>query len=700
MPRWNGGIIGPENAPTELVASGMWSLEEAQVYIEQGLWPSGEALVELTGVEAPASIGEVSVTATIADPYFDQTVLLLHGDGTNGAQNNTFLDSSTNNLTITRNGNTTQGSFSPFSAAAGAWSNYFDGSGDYLDLPASASSQIGTSSFCIEAWVYITSTSNAQFLIGNGSSNGFYWSLRFAGNTIAVGRVGVALDASVSYTFSENTWYHVAVTRDGTSLRFFVDGTQIGATATVSTNWGNFGYRIGSELTTNYFGGFASNIRLVIGSAVYTSNFTPPTDPLTAITNTSLLTCQSNRFKDNSTNNFAITKNGDVKVTSFSPFAPTGSYSAATNGGSGYFDGSGDNLTFTGTSSTVGSGDFTIELWYYPTAFQNFDTLFSNTRGASGFNVGTNASASVSWYSGSTVKVSSGTLQLNAWNHIAFTRTSNILRLYVNGAQTGSTPTVSTDFSATGYVIGDLAPSLSEPANGYISGLRVVTESLASGSTYTVPTAPPTAITNTSFLCNFTNAGIFDNTGKNNLDTVGNAQIDTSVKKYGTGSMEFDGTGDYLLAIGDSNNFVFGTGDFTVEMWINTSTVSPSYQGVWDSRTSDPSVTPHITLASGTPVWWVSGAARITGSALSTSTWYHLAVARSGTSTKMFVNGTQVGSTYTDSNNYVSRAVPTIGINFDTLFPFTGFIDDLRITKGIARYTSSFTPPTEAFPNT
>jgi hypothetical protein len=67
-----------------------------------------------------------------ADPNFNQTTLLLHGDGTNGAQNNTFLDSSTNTFTITRNGNTTQGTFSPFSLPNGEWSNYFDGSGDYL----------------------------------------------------------------------------------------------------------------------------------------------------------------------------------------------------------------------------------------------------------------------------------------------------------------------------------------------------------------------------------------------------------------------------------------------------------------------------------------------------------------------------------------------------------------------------------------
>jgi hypothetical protein len=65
--------------------------------------------------------------APTTDPFFNQTTLLLHGDGTNGAQNNTFLDSSSNTFTITRNGNTTQGTFSPFSLPNGEFSNFFDG---------------------------------------------------------------------------------------------------------------------------------------------------------------------------------------------------------------------------------------------------------------------------------------------------------------------------------------------------------------------------------------------------------------------------------------------------------------------------------------------------------------------------------------------------------------------------------------------
>jgi hypothetical protein len=201
---------------------------------------------------------------------------------------------------------------------------------------------------------------------------------------------------------------------------------------------------------------------------------------------------QNNTFLDSSTNNFTITRNGNTTQGTFSPFSQTG--------WSNFFDGTGDYLSLTISSTTIGSGDFTIEFWYYPTAFQNFDTMFSTTRGANGFNIGTNASASVVWYSSSAEQINSGTLTQNAWNHIAFTRTSNTLRLYVNGSQTGATPTVSTNFSATSCWIGDLATSGSEPSQGYISNLRVVTQSLASGSTYTVSTTPLTAIANTSLL--------------------------------------------------------------------------------------------------------------------------------------------------------------------------------------------------------
>ena len=102
------------------------------------------------------------------DPDFNQTVLLLHGDGTNGAQNNTFLDSSTNNFTITRNGNTTQGTFSPFSLSDGYWSNFFDGTNDRLTIADNVVLRPGTGNFTIEAWVYRAAAGAAPTLTASG----------------------------------------------------------------------------------------------------------------------------------------------------------------------------------------------------------------------------------------------------------------------------------------------------------------------------------------------------------------------------------------------------------------------------------------------------------------------------------------------------------------------------------------------------
>ena len=96
-----------------------------------------------------------SAAAVVTDAYFNLVTLLLNTTTTNGAQNNTFLDSSSNNFTITRNGNTTQGTFTPFSQTG--WSNYFSSTGsDYLTAPANAAFALGSNSFTIEGWIYPT----------------------------------------------------------------------------------------------------------------------------------------------------------------------------------------------------------------------------------------------------------------------------------------------------------------------------------------------------------------------------------------------------------------------------------------------------------------------------------------------------------------------------------------------------------------
>ncbi len=94
--------------------------------------------------------------AAATDPYFPYVPLLLETTSTNGQQNNTFLDSSTNNFTITRNGTPTQGSVNPYQPV-GYWSNYFSGSSDRIQAAFSSLFQLGTNNVTIERWVYFNS---------------------------------------------------------------------------------------------------------------------------------------------------------------------------------------------------------------------------------------------------------------------------------------------------------------------------------------------------------------------------------------------------------------------------------------------------------------------------------------------------------------------------------------------------------------
>jgi hypothetical protein len=150
--------------------------------------------------------------------------------------------------------------------------------------------------------------------------------------------------------------------------------------------------------------------------------------------------------------------------------------------------------------------------------------------------------------------------------------------------------------------------------------------------------------------------------------------------------------------MGTSDLFAFGTGDFTVEMWVYH---AGGTAVLYDSR---PVATNgnylQIFISSGQLGLYVNSSTILQAGTISTNTWTHLAVSRSGTSLRAFINGTQVGSTVTNSTSFLNAAQrPIIGANGNTLSAdnYNGYIDDLRVTKGFARYTANFSVPTAAF---
>jgi hypothetical protein len=163
--------------------------------------------VTATDAELQDNPRTFNITITVRDAYFPYVALLLNTTSTNGQQNNTFLDSSTNNFTITRNGTPTQGSFTPYQPS-GYWSGYFGGTGDYLTAASNAAFTFGTNSFTIEGWHYLTasSTSTKYLFDQRVSGQGFFPALYVSGGAYSV-YINSAIPINAG-TVSANTWVH------------------------------------------------------------------------------------------------------------------------------------------------------------------------------------------------------------------------------------------------------------------------------------------------------------------------------------------------------------------------------------------------------------------------------------------------------------------------------------------------------------
>ena len=667
--------------------------------------------VTATDAELQDTPRSFSVSISFGDGYFKYTTLLLTGDGTNAAQNNTFLDSSTNNFTITRSGNVTQGTFSPY---GNNWSNSFAqgaslGENSRLTFPNNEAYKFGTGDFTIEAWINPSDlTTVAYYIISQCAVSGAWtngWTFYVYNN-----QLGIWIDSNgyLGGTISQGVWTHVAVSRQGSTVKLFVNGTIVNTVTSSYNIVPSQALSIGAENDGSYAfksNIFISNLRIVKGTAVYTNNFVPSITPLTAVSGTSLLTCQSNRFVDNSSISAVTTVLGDPgpRVERFNPFGASAAYSTGTTAGSGYFDGANGNLS--ATVGAIGAGPFTFECWLYNTV-QNNQPIFTLGGYLTGIDVRFDQEGSdrISGYIASTNYTFVTDPTPNQWTHFALTRDSgSTVRAFYNGVlkltATNTTNLTNTDLNIGGLISGGVSGS--QKYTGYMSNFRYVIGTAVYTSGFTPPTTPLTAISGTNLLLNFTNAGIIDNAMMHDIETVGNTQISTSVKKYGTGSLLFDGTGDYL-SIRSSRALALSSSDFTIEAWVYANALG-SYNGViaqWPDNNGTANNSYVLeSVGSDMQFYWVSGTTLYgpaTLGTITTGSWIHYAICRSGNTLYPFKNGI-LGTTVsiTQTLNSPTSAI-TIGGAVAGGGDWNGYIDDLRVTKGYARYTTNFTPPTSA----
>jgi hypothetical protein len=241
--------------------------------------------------------------------------------------------------------------------------------------------------------------------------------------------------------------------------------------------------------------------------------------------------------------------------------------------------------------------------------------------------------------------------------------------------------------------------------SGYMSDVRI-TKSAVYTRNFVPPTQPLQTVQNTTLLLNMDKSAISDKSGKVVLETVGDAKVSTAQKKYGTSSLYFDGTGDGLqLPI--TPQVYLGT-TYTIEAWIY-SAGGLYYQAIFELCENNTGgfagldlIKVGTTIGASVRTTTLGTPVAITGGTLVTNTWQHVALSVNAGSAKLFLDGIQIGSTTTFPEFPIAKTLFAAVGRFANGYTaadtnsWNGYIDDLRITRGYARYTANFTPPAQA----
>jgi len=625
----------------------------------------------------------------------------------------------------------------------GTYAGSFNGSSQYLSLPSIAAYTL-SADFTIEFWVNATSypsTGGGSPTVLSGTNTLNNWLVLVDSGTIAFYWNQTEI-VSGGTTNIVGSWFHVAVVRSGSTVTIYKNGTRLNSATNASSFTLTSPLFIGQQNTgVGYWAGLISNVRIVKGTAVYTQNFAPPTTPLAAITNTSLLTLQNATIIDNSTNAATITNNGSVTTGAAMPFTqlktPAVDYLVVAGGGGGGYIGGGGGAggllqgsvpVAAGSAITVTVGSGGAGGTGGAAGASGTASVFSAISSTGGGGGGANSSASpgLSGGSGGGAYASSGylvggvsgqgivgqgnagglsyggtnytggggggagTVGLNGNVNAAGNGGAGIASA-INGTVTtysggGAGPADTNGTGGSGGVGGGGAGGISRGAtggSGTVNGVTGSTNTGGGGGGYGVS---GTGGTGGSGIVIVSYPDVYAGAAS----TTGSPTVSTS----GSGSFALNGSSNFKYAA--QTPFAFGTGDFTIETWVYLSVIN-SFYTLFDFRYASNGAFPYIYKGTDNRFgYYVNSSERITGTtALATGSWYHVVVCRSGTSTKMYINGVQEGSTYTDTTNYsVGNPGPTIFSEQNGNYSWNGYASNVRFVKGVCVYTGNFTPPT------
>ena len=671
-------------------------------------------VLELAPPDAPTGVAvTVDEMPATTDQYYSDVSLLLQ---------ESYNDESSNGLTVVWPAGITVSS-----AAAYTGANGFDVTGNGTAvravLPVDSVLEF-PDDFTIEAWVkpaamdyfapfiswsaVSTTTSDiTNFAAGRGANSG---------HLVFVSRVNGTLNLTEGTTdLRDSNWHHIAVVRSGGTVQLYVDGLKEGTpyteTGTIKISGGHIGDTAGyyANATDNEWRGQFDMLRITKGVARYTTNFSPPTTafPTTApvdqyFSDVSLLL--QNSLSDESLQGRTLVINGN---TALSATAPKYGSNAISMGAQG------DYISTTFYASSEFTGEFTAECWIKTTVTgSNNEIIFSVSTPVAtglfllGFSSGNNMFTQLANYATSQVNATS--ITDGDWHHVATVRDATHLRLYFDGVEQRNVAVpLSFTYSPTNleFRIGAMPYSNSRQFIGEMDDVRI-TRGVArypNGTTFTPPTAEhPRSNGDAKFsdVSLLLQDSLTDESPQGQTLTVsGNTAATTVESKFGS-SISFDGSGDWITASPDPS-LVFGTSPFTVEFWMywdGTVTGTP-WMGVMGAHNGN-GVNRYGIFMNANGITHYIQTAFPAVSAFPANQWVHIASTRDASGIcRFFIDGV-LKSTVTDTGNLTATQGFRVGNDFDTNRPpFSGYLDDIRVTRGVARHTANFTPPTAAFPN-
>lgn len=562
--------------------------------------------------------------------------------------------------------------------------------------------------------------------------------------------------ANISVTRAvTSAWAHYAFVRKGATLSIYEDGVLLGSGSIGTVSDCAQAFYIGDG-TSNQSSivGYLDDFRFTRNVARYTANFTPPTaaHPITERAGQDehfwrvplLLHCNGGdgggaKTLDSSASPKAATFYGNAQI-----------ITRPGNGADGqcaYFDGSGDYLSCVASGDwQFGTGDFTIETWFHslantvgtgPVLFSCYTHPWSGTTNFF-LNISTPSGTTprLNFAAGNNVPVNmagNDPVYTNVWHHAAVTRVSGVIRIFLDGKLQRNTHTNEVNIaSSCALRIGanqDL--SISQYFTGYMKDMRII----KGVGKYTSDFQPPVSLPTTedpdwnSVKLQLPMTGSFGSTTFTDVSPAGRTVTrngDTAIRvltsKFGLSSLFMDGgytTNGEHITVPKTSDFDWGWRQFTIEAWIyllgnptldNTIlstcfTNSPWYslrfrvnnsRGLYAGISTDSGSTLNHLISDTT-------------TKIALNTWTHVAFVRDNDANKLrlFIDGVQAAELGSVSGQvyYATRDPVCIGVDPSSNGSpslreyFRGFIQDLRVTIGAARYTEAFTPPTAPFPS-